>query len=140
MSKLQVRRLSHDAILPTRAHPDDAGLDLYLLEPITIAPGEGVTAATGIAAAIPHGFVGMIADRSSMAKKGLKTAGGIIDSGYRGEIRIVLWNLSRETHSVAKGDRIAQLLVIPVALSAVEEVTSLEDTHRGSGGFGSTGN
>jgi dUTP pyrophosphatase len=81
----------------------------------------------------------MIADRSSMAKKGLKTAGGIIDAGYRGEIQVVLWNLSREEALVKKGERLAQMLILPIATPAVLEVKELGQTSRGEGGFGSTG-
>jgi dUTP pyrophosphatase len=81
----------------------------------------------------------MIADRSSLASKGLKTAGGIIDAGYRGEVQVVLWNLSREPISLKAGERIAQLLLIPVGLAAVRAVTQLSDSSRGTGAFGSSG-
>ena len=136
---LPVKRVSEEAILPTRAHPDDAGLDLYALEDALIAPQAGRLVRTGIAAELPQGHVGMIADRSSMAKKGLKTAGGIIDAGYRGEIQVVLWNLSREEALVKKGERLAQMLILPIATPAVLEVKELGQTSRGEGGFGSTG-
>ncbi len=136
---LPVKRVAEEAILPTRAHPDDAGLDLYALEDALIAPQAGRLVRTGIAAELPQGHVGMIADRSSMAKKGLKTAGGIIDAGYRGEIQVVLWNLSREEALVKKGERLAQMLILPIATPAVLEVKELGQTSRGEGGFGSTG-
>ncbi len=136
---LPVKRVAEEAILPTRAHPDDAGLDLYALEDALIAPQVGRLVRTGIAAELPQGHVGMIADRSSMAKKGLKTAGGIIDAGYRGEIQVVLWNLSREEALVKKGERLAQMLILPIATPAVLEVKELGQTSRGEGGFGSTG-
>lgn len=138
-SHLPILRVSPEATLPTRAHPDDAGLDLYSLEDTLIAPQKGVTTRTGIALALPQGFVGLVADRSSMAKRGLKTAGGIIDAGYRGEIHIVLWNISSEAVTIKKGERIAQLLIIPIATPAVQEVTALDPTQRGTKGFGSSG-
>ncbi len=127
------------ATLPTRAHPDDAGLDLYSLEDIRLEPGQGVVTRTGIALAIPAGHTGLVADRSSLAKRGLKTAGGIIDAGYRGEIHIVLWNISKQVQELKHGERIAQLLIIPVRTPAVREVERLDDTQRGAKGFGSSG-
>lgn len=136
---LRILRLSPETTLPTRAHPDDAGLDLYALEDFTIEPQTGKAVRTGIALAIPPGHVGLVADRSSMAKRGFKTAGGIVDAGYRGEVHIILWNLSREALAVRHGERIAQLMVVPIRTPAVEEVTSLEETARGTKGFGSSG-
>jgi dUTP pyrophosphatase len=136
---IPILRLIPDAVLPTRAHPNDAGLDLYLAEDVVIGPAAGRTVRTGIALAIPEGHVGLVADRSSMAKKGLKTAGGVIDAGYRGEILIVLWNLSREEATLSKGERVAQLLILPIATPAVRETDSLDDTARGLKGFGSSG-
>ena len=136
---LPLRRLSPDATLPTRAHPDDAGLDLYASEEVALAPGAGAAVKTGIAAAIAPGHVGLVADRSSMARRGLKTAGGVIDAGYRGEIAVVLWNLSRESVELKKGERVAQLLIVPIATPAPREVAELGQTARGAGGFGSTG-
>ncbi len=136
---LPLKRLDPAAVLPTRAHPDDAGLDLYGLEDATLAPGEGALLRTGVAAAIPAGHVGLVCDRSSLARRGLKTAGGVIDAGYRGELGVVVWNLSREPQSVRRGERVAQLLVIPIATPAPAETAELGATPRGAGGFGSTG-
>jgi dUTP pyrophosphatase len=136
---IDVLRLSPEAVLPTRAHADDAGMDLYSLEDVILAPQQGKVARTGVAMAIPGGFVGLVADRSSMAKKGVKTAGGVIDAGYRGEIGVVVWNLSSQELRVARGERIAQLLILPIATPAVREVSMLDETARGAGGFGSTG-
>lgn len=136
---LPVRRLDAAAVLPSRAHPDDAGLDLYGLEDATVPPGEGRVLRTGVAVALPPGHVGLVCDRSSMAKRGLKTAGGVIDAGYRGEIGIVVWNLSREPQAVKKGERVAQLLVLPIAVPAPVDAEDLGATSRGAGGFGSTG-
>jgi dUTP pyrophosphatase len=139
MGTLPIKKLAPDATLPTRAHPDDAGLDLYAFEDAWLAPGEGKLVRTGIALALPRGHVGLIADRSSMAKKGIKTAGGVIDAGYRGEIQVVLWNLSSQEFRIGRGERLAQLLLLPIATPAVEEVAELNETSRGSGGFGSSG-
>ena len=139
-SELEILRLSQQATLPTRAHPDDAGLDLYGLEDITLSPGQGKVARTGIAIALPQGVVGLVADRSSLAKRGIKTAGGVIDAGYRGEVHIVLWNISTETIQLRAGERIAQLLILPIATPAVKEVAEFHHTTaRGAKGFGSTG-
>ena len=138
-ASLEVLRVSPDAIIPTRAHPGDAGMDLYGLEDVILGARQGKMARTGIAMAIPHGFVGMIADRSSLGKKGVKTAGGIVDAGYRGEVQVILWNLTDREILLAKGERIAQMLIYSIATPAVVEVGSLDETKRGAGGFGSTG-
>ena len=139
LDALSVRRLVPGAILPTRAHPHDAGLDLYALDDVTLEPGDGSLVKTGIAVAVPEGHVGLIADRSSLAKRGLKTAGGVIDAGYRGELGILLWNISGQVQQLKKGERLAQLLIVPVATPAVRETDNLGSTARGDGGFGSTG-
>jgi dUTP pyrophosphatase len=95
---------------------------------------------TGICIALQPGTVGLIQDRSSMAKKGIKTAGGVIDAGYRGEIKVILWNLSEEPITIEKGNKVAQILVLPVFLPVIQEVPTIEQTTtRGIHGFGSTG-
>jgi len=137
--EINVLKVSPEATLPTRAHADDAGLDLYCLEDVILTPQKGKTTRTGIAIALPKGFVGLVADRSSMAKKGVKIAGGVIDAGYRGEIHVVLWNISNEEIRVQRGERIAQLLILPVATPQVREVNALDETERGAKGFGSSG-
>ncbi len=131
--------MSAEATLPTRAHPDDAGLDLYSLEDIILMPAQGRVVKTGIAIALPPKHVGLVADRSSLAKRGIKTAGGVIDAGYRGEIHIVLWNISQDPVQLKRGERIAQLLILPMATPAVLEVETLDETLRGTRGFGSSG-
>jgi dUTP pyrophosphatase len=138
--ELPVKRMSPEARLPTRAHEGDAGLDLYNLEDLLLEPGQGRTVRTGIAIALPPGYVGLVADRSSLAKRGLKSAGGVIDAGYRGEIHIVLWNISTAPIALKPGERIAQLLILPVATPAPVEHPELDETSRGSKGFGSSGN
>lgn len=139
LDAIEIMKLAEDAVLPTRAHPDDAGLDLYALTDVTLEPGKSAVVPTGIAMAIPEGCVGLVADRSSLARKGVKTAGGVIDAGYRGEVGAVLWNISRETVKLGRGDRVAQLLIVPIATPAVKEVKALTESKRGKKGFGSTG-
>ncbi len=137
--ELPVLKKEEDAILPTRAHAEDAGLDLYSYEDVWLSPRQGRPVRTGVALALRPDFVGLVADRSSLAKRGLKTAGGVIDAGYRGEILVVLWNLSDQEIRLSRGERIAQLLIFPVATPRVQEVSELGESARGDKGFGSTG-
>lgn len=141
MKEIEVQLLTNSAVLPQRAHKDDAGMDLFSSESISLSPGETKVVKTGIAMSIPKGHVGMIADRSSMGKKGIKVAGGIVDSGYRGEIGVILINLSCEQQDFAVGSKIAQMLIIPISTPkpVFVGVFSEEKTDRGEGGFGSTG-
>jgi dUTP pyrophosphatase len=139
---LRFVRLSDEARPPARAHPGDAGLDLCAAETATIGPGERASVGTGVAVAIPEGHAGMVLPRSGLAARSgisLVNAPGLIDSGYRGELRVLLLNTDREQpFSVEPGDRIAQLVLVPVAMpEAVED--RLDETPRGAGGFGSTG-
>jgi dUTP pyrophosphatase len=139
---LQVRRLDPAAILPGYAHPGDAGLDLATLEALRVEPGARVAARTGLAVAVPEGWVGLVHPRSGLARRhGLTVANapGTIDAGYRGEVQVLLVNLGDEPVELAAGDRVAQLLLQRVAQVTVKEVDSLEQTDRGAGGFGSTG-
>lgn len=141
--ELRTTRIRAGAKLPSRAHDGDAGLDLYAAETATIQPGERATVATGIAIEIPAGFAGLVLPRSGLAARhgiALVNAPGLIDSGYRGEIRVLLLNTDRrETFEVASGDRIAQLVLTPVSDAEPVEVTELEASVRGDGGFGSSG-
>jgi len=131
------------ARLPSRAHDGDAGLDLYAAEAATLAPGERASVATGIAIEIPVGFAGLVLPRSGLAARhgiALLNAPGLIDSGYRGEVRVLLLNTDRrEAFEVAPGDRIAQLVLTSVTDAEPVEVTELEASVRGEGGFGSSG-
>ncbi len=140
---LRVRRLRAEARLPSRAHPGDAGLDLHAAEPVRLEPGERASVPTGIAIALPPGHAGLVLPRSGLAARhgiALVNAPGLIDEGYRGELRVLLLNTDRgEAIELAAGDRIAQLLVTPVPTVAVEEAGVLEGTARGEGGFGSSG-
>lgn len=141
--KLPIARLRDGARLPTRAHAGDAGLDLYAADAATIAPGERASIGTGIAVEIPDGFAGLVLPRSGLAARhgiALVNAPGLIDSGYRGEVRILLLNTDRlEPFDVKLGERIAQLVVTRVADAEPVEVTGLEASVRGEGGFGSSG-
>jgi dUTP pyrophosphatase len=140
---LRVARLDARARLPTRAHPGDAGLDLYAVEPAVLAPGERASIPTGIAVEIPPGHAGLVLPRSGLAARHgitVVNAPGLIDADYRGELRVLLLNTDREqAFELTAGDRIAQLVVVAVAIAEVDEVPSLTDTVRGVGGFGSSG-
>lgn len=140
--ELEVCRLDPDVPLPAYAHDGDAGLDLRAAEDVTLAPGERAAVAKGLAVAIPLGWVGLVHPRSGLALANgitVVNAPGTVDSGYRGEVKVLLVNLGNDDYSVARGDRIAQLLLQRVGHAQVREVASLEATSRGSGGFGSTG-
>jgi len=140
---LNVRLLDPAAKLPRRAHDDDAGYDLHALEAATLAPGERAMVRTGIAIELAAGHAGLVLPRSGLAARhgiAIVNAPGLIDAGYRGEIRVLLLNTDRETaFEVAPGDRIAQLVIVAVAAPEVVEVDALAATVRGEGGFGSTG-
>lgn len=140
---LPVAKLREDATLPTRAHEGDAGLDLYACEAAHIGPGERWSVGTGVAVEIPDGHAGLVLPRSGLAKKhgiALVNAPGLIDSGYRGELRVLLLNTDpAETFKVEPGDRIAQLVIAPIALAEPVETEGLAETVRGDGGFGSSG-
>lgn len=138
--KLSVKKLIPEAKVPTRAHHDDAGLDLYAAEEYVLQPGARQAVKTGVAIAIPSGYVGLIWDKSGIAAKaGIKTMGGVIDASYRGEVQVIVTNLSSNDHTIEKGSKISQILIQKVELPEVCEVSELDDTIRGEGGFGSTG-
>jgi dUTP pyrophosphatase len=137
--KLKIKKVHVDAKVPTRAHHDDAGIDMYACGDVTIMPGETVKIATGVAFEMPVGYVGLIWDKSSVGSQGIKTLGGVLDAGYRGEVFVVVHNLSSEAKTFTSGQKVAQMLVQQVELCEIEEVTELEDSLRGEGGFGSTG-
>ena len=140
---LRVIKLKENAVIPTRAHPGDAGLDLYSTEIAHLGPGERWSVGTGIALEIPEGHAGLVLPRSGLAREhgiALVNAPGLIDAGYRGEVRVLLLNTDpAETVRIEAGARIAQLVVTPVAIAAPVEVTELSDSARGEGGFGSSG-
>ncbi len=137
---IRIKKLHPEAQLPKYAGPKEAGLDLYSNEETILQPNERKLISTGIAMAIPEGYAGLIWDRSGMAaKNGLKTMGGVIDSTYRGEIKVIIHNLSSQPFKVEKGIRIAQMLIQKVEQKNIIEVQELDETERGSGSFGSTG-
>lgn len=147
MSTLQIQKIHPHATIPTRAHEGDAGLDLYAEElagtgPIVIRPGEQQLIGTGIAIALPVGTVGLVCPRSGLATKHgvtVANAPGIVDEGYRGEVKVALVNHGTEPFIVEPGMRIAQLVITPYLAPAIEEVDVLDETARGAGGFGSSG-
>ncbi len=144
MHNIPVKKLHPNAKLPTYGSPEAAGADLYacLEEAVTIQPGEIFWVPTVIALEVPKGCAGLVYARSSMgAMRGLAPANkvGVIDSDYRGEIRVVLLNHSKQPQTLEPGERVAQFVITPVLQPAYEEVEELTDTDRGAGGFGSTG-
>jgi dUTP pyrophosphatase len=142
VSELPVKRLHAEATLPTRAYEGDAGLDLSACERVELGPGERAVVSTGLAVAIPEGHAGLVLPRSGLAVRhgiGKVNAPGLIDAGYRGELKVVLLNTDRhERFVVEPGMRIAQLVVVPVAMPEPTEVTELPPSERGERGFGSS--
>ena len=144
MSTIRVKKLKENAILPTYGSAGAAGADLYacLDEAVTILPGETAWIPTGIALEVPAGCAGLVYARSSLGvKRGLAPANkvGVIDSDYRGEIRVVLLNHGKEPQTIFSGERVAQFIITPVLTPSYEEAEDLSDTQRSTGGFGSTG-
>jgi dUTP diphosphatase len=142
--RILVKRLRLDAVLPRAMSELAAGMDLCaaLDAPLRLAPGERLAVATGLSVAIPPGWEGQVRPRSGLAlTRGITVlnAPGTIDADYRGELLVLLVNLDVREHVIEPGERIAQLVIAPVARAEVEEVTELEATERGAGGFGSTG-
>lgn len=140
---MRVETVADDAHLPVYAQPGDAGADLRATEAVTLAPGERKLVGTGVRVALPEGYVGLVTPRSGLAaRSGLSIVNspGVIDSGYRGEIKVALINLDAATPiELAAGDRIAQLLVMPFVQATFTQVDELDETVRGAGGYGSTG-
>ena len=143
MTELPFKRLDPDASLPEQAHPGDAGLDLRSVMDVEVKPGERVMVRTGLAVAIPEGHAGLVLPRSGLASRHgltLSNAPGLIDAGYRGEVVCAVVNLDREEAvSIAKGDRIAQLVIVEIPDVRPAWVQELPESTRGEGGFGSTG-
>ena len=143
MTELPFKRLDPDASLPGQAHPGDAGLDLRSVMDVEVKPGERAMVRTGLAVAIPEGHAGLVLPRSGLASKHgltLSNAPGLIDAGYRGEVVCAVVNLDREEAvSIAKGDRIAQLVIVEIPDVRPAWVDELPESTRGEGGFGSTG-
>jgi dUTP pyrophosphatase len=137
---LKIKKLDPDATLPKFAHPGDAGMDLYANETVTLQPGESAKIKTGISMEIPEGYVGLVWDKSGLATNNkIKTLGGVIDSGYRGESLLGVINLGSEPYTFEKGHKVAQMLIQKIERPEIIEAEELSDTSRGTGGFGSTG-
>ncbi len=140
--KISFLKLDRELPTPAHAHPGDGGVDLYAASGATLAPGERHLIPTGVAVAVPEGFAAFVVPRSGLAIRdglGVVNAPGLVDAGYRGEIRVIAINHGHEDVTIARGDRVAQLVVVPVASQEWIEVDELPDSQRGAGGFGSTG-
>lgn len=139
MIPFEVQKLDESATLPTRRNPEDAGIDIYTNESYTLQPGEVHAFSTGLAAAIPSGYVALLWDRSGLGSKGIHRLAGVIDAGYRGEWRVVLINLTNSPYAVNAGDKIIQCVVQKFEAADVREVDVLSNSSRGGKGFGSSG-
>lgn len=138
--ELKVKKLQPDAKIPAFGKPGDAGVDLFCVEEVSVAARAHAQVKTGLAFEIPEGHVGLVWDKSSVAQKGgLKTMGGVIDSGYRGEVIVGMVNLSDKTYTFEKGHKVANFLIQKVEQPEIVEVEELSASERGAGGFGSTG-
>ena len=139
---LRFKKLRPDAIMPSYAHPSDAGMDVRSVEDLTIAPGKRALVPTGLVMLLPPGYEAQVRPRSGLALKSGVTVlntPGTIDSGYRGEVGVILANFGETDFSVKKGDKIAQIVIAPVTQPTIEETDVVDETDRGAGGFGSTG-
>lgn len=137
--KLNIKKLHTEAKIPTRAHHDDAGIDLYAYGKHVVEPHTTLAIPLGVALQIEEGYVGLIWDKSSIGSKGIKTLGGVVDAGYRGEVSVVVHNLNDTLYTFDTGNKIAQMLIQKVEFPELIEVRELTDSVRGIGGFGSTG-
>ena len=138
--KLSIQKLNPDAKIPISPYKGDAGMDIFSVEELDIASGENKAIKTGLRLAIPEGYAGFVWDKSGLALKNqLKTMAGVIDSNYRGEFMVVLFNLGKESYHIQKGSKIAQLIVAPIAAPEIVEEEIPIETERGEGGFGSSG-
>ncbi len=137
--KIAVKKMVPEARIPVYHHQGDAGMDLFSCVQMVIKPGETAAVPTGLQMAIPFGYVGLIWDKSGIALKGIHRLAGVVDAGYRGEVKVVLTNLGQEPFEITPGMKIAQMLVQPVESPEIVEVDELDKTSRGEGGFGSTG-
>lgn len=137
--KIKIKKLKDNAKLPSYAHPGDVGMDLYSMETVTIAPMEHYRFWHGFALEFPLGYGGIIMDKGSISKAGLHHMGGVYDAGYRGEYNTLLVNLSDKPYTFEEGDKVSQLVIMPIARCELEEVEVLSESSRGEGMFGSTG-
>ncbi len=136
---IRIQKLHDDVKVPAYAHPGDAGMDLYSRELRTLEQGEPHLFKLGFKLELPPGYVAFIKDKSGLALKGIHTMGGVIEHTYRGEYGVILNNVTSREFKVEPGDKIAQLVILPVATATLEAADALSETARGEGGFGSTG-
>ncbi len=137
--RIKIKKLHPDAIIPKYSYKGDAGMDLHSTEDIFLRPNHRAVVKTGLSIELPKGYVALVWDKSGIAKEGITTLAGVGDSGYRGEYKIVMINLSSRDYFIKKGQKIAQLLIQPIITAKIKEVDELTQTERGEGGFGSTG-
>ncbi len=138
--QVKIKRMHKDAVLPAYAHPGDVGLDMFSLEDYSLKSGERRIFPVGFALEFPKGYAAIVKDKGSLPKNGgIHTMGGVFDAGYRGEYNVNLINLGEKAYKIEKGHKIAQLVIIPVAVAKLKEVKELSETSRGAGRFGSTG-
>ena len=137
--KIKIKKLKENAKLPKYHHPGDVGMDLYAMETVTVKPGEHYRFWHGFALEFPEGYGAIVMDKGSISKAGLNHMGGVFDAGYRGEYNTLLVNLSEKSYTFEEGDKVAQLLILPIERVELEEVSELNESARGEGKFGSTG-
>jgi len=137
--QIKIKKLKKEAKLPKYHHPGDVGMDMFALENFIIPPGGHQRIEHGFALEFPIGFAAIVKDKGSFARAGIHTMGGVFDAGYRGEYNTHLVNLSDKPYSVEKGDKVSQLVIFPVSIVKLKEVSKLSDSSRGEGAFGSTG-
>ena len=137
--KIKVKKLKENAKLPKYHHPGDIGMDMYAMETVTMKPGEHYRFWHGFALEFPEGYGAIIMDKGSISKAGLAHMGGVYDAGYRGEYNTLLVNLSDKPYTFEEGDKVAQLVIMPVEIVELEETDTLSESARGEGMFGSTG-
>ncbi len=138
--RIKVKKLHPDAKIPSYSHPGDAGFDVHACEEVVINPGERKMVGLGLVFEIPEGFVGLVWDKSGLAKNhGITSLAGVVDSGFRGESQVLLYNISNKPFVVEKGSKVAQILIKRIELAEFEEIDELTETSRGEGGWGSTG-
>ena len=137
--KIKIKKLKENAKLPKYHHLGDVGMDVYAMDTYTLVPGEHKFFYHGFAMEFPVGYTAMVVDKSGISKSGLHTMGGVFDAGYRGEYNTHLVNLSDKPYTVEEGDKVAQIVIVPVIIAELEETDSLSESDRGMGAFGSTG-
>ena len=137
--RIKVKKLKEGAKLPKYHHPGDVGMDVYSMETVTVAPGEHYRFWHGFALEFPEGYAAIVMDKGSISKAGFAHIGGVFDAGYRGEYNTLLVNLSDKPYTFEEGDKVAQLVIVPVLIAELEEVEILSESARGEGKFGSTG-